>query len=182
MSGTAVAHRYAQALLAAEGGDAPEVRAAFAELMAAYEEEPGLRTAIESPRVRTADKEHVLGRLLPQAPKTFGNFLRLLLERGREAEIPAIFDVYRDLWDARAHVAEALVETALPLSPAELKRLQSSLEERFGQRLRVLPRVNAEVLGGVRVRVGDRLLDDTVATRIRRVRRLLFASEVGGQA
>jgi len=182
MSGAAVAHRYALALLSAQDGDAPEVRAAFMELIGAYGTEPRLRAAIENPRVRGSDKERVLKRLLPDAPPVFGNFLRLLLERGREAELAEIFDAYQDLWDARTGVAEAIVETALPLSPEDLRRLQGTLEERFGQRLRLVPRVSAEVVGGVRVRVGDRLLDDTVATRIRRVRRLLFDSEVGGQA
>jgi F-type H+-transporting ATPase subunit delta len=183
MSQTAIARRYAQALISAEGGDSPAVRSAYGELLDIYRAEPALRTAMMSPRIATAEKERVVRRLMPDAPPVLQSFLRLVLERRREAEIEAIYEEYCRMADARSGEAEAVVETAVDLGGDDLERMRAALERRFGQKLRLSHKLNPALLGGVRVRVGDRLLDDTVAARMRRVRRMLLSeSELGGQA
>lgn len=183
MSQTAVARRYAQALFSAKGGDASAVRSAYGELLDIYRAEPALREAMVSPRIAAAEKERVLSRLMPDAPPVLQSFLRLVFERRREAEIEAIYEEYCLIADARSGEAEAVIETAVPLAEGDIERMHRALERRFGQKLRVSHAINEALLGGVRVRVGDRLLDDTVAARVRRVRRMLLSeSELGGQA
>jgi len=183
MSSAAVARRYAQALIGAQGGDADGVRTAYAGLIAAYRAEDSLRQAIANPRIKVADKERVLRRLLPDAPQVLQSFLRLLLTRRREAEVEAIYEEYCRMFDERRGEAEAVVETTVPISDEDLERLRTVLEKRFARRLRLTPRVDAGLLGGVRVRVGDQLLDDTVRSRLTSIRRMLLAeSELGGQA
>ncbi|MDA8344341.1 MAG: ATP synthase F1 subunit delta [Thermaerobacter sp.] len=183
MSNAAIARRYAQALISANGGDALAVRSAYGELLDIYRAEPALRTAMMSPRIATAEKERVLRRLLPDAPPVLQSFLRLTFERRREAEIEAIYEEYCLMADARSGEAEATVETTVTLAEGDLERMRNALERRFGQKLRLSQKLNPSLLGGVRVRVGDRLLDDTVAARMRRVRRMLLSeSELGGQA
>ena len=183
MSSAAIARRYAQALMGARGGGEAAVRASFGDLIAAYREEAALRLAIANPRIAVADKERVLRRLLPDAPPVLESFLRLLLTRRRESEIEAIYEEYCRMSDERAGEAEAVVETTVPLDDEDLGRLRQVLEKRFSRRLRLVPRVNPDLLGGVRVRVGDQLLDDTVRSRLTSIRRMLLAeSETGGQA
>ncbi len=183
MSSAAVARRYAQALIGAKGGDEVAVRRSFSDLMAAYRENDPLRQAIANPRIAIADKERVLRRLLPDAPPVLESFLRLVLTRRRESEIAAIYEEYCRLSDEREGEAEAVVETTVPIGDADLERLRKVLEKRFSRRLRLTPRVDPALLGGVRVRVGDQLLDDTVRSRLTSIRRMLLAdSELGGQA
>lgn len=183
MSSAAIARRYAQALIAAKGGDGADVRQAFAGLMAVYRESEPLRQTIANPRIAATDKERVLRRLLPDAPAALESFLRLALERRRETEIQAIYEEYCRMSDERAGEAEAVVETAIPMGDQDRERLQNVLEERFARRLRLTLRVDPALLGGVRVRVGDQLLDDTVRSRLTSISRMLLAeSELGGQA
>ena len=183
MSSAAVARRYAQALIGAKGGYEADVRGSFADLIAAYRENDSLRQAIANPRIATADKERVLRRLLPDAPPVLESFLRLVLARRRESEIQAIYEEYCRMSDEREGEAEAIVETSLPLGDADLERLGKVLEQRFQRRLRLSVRVDPALLGGIRVRVGDQLLDDTVRSRLTSIRRMLLAeSELGGQA
>ena len=183
MSSAAVARRYAQALIGATGGDGADVRRSFADLIAAYRENDSLRQAIVNPRIAAADKERVFRRLLPDAPPVLESFLRLVLARRRESEIEPIYEEYCRMSDEREGEAEAIVETSLPLSDEDLERLKAVLEKRFERRLRLTPRVDPALLGGVRVRVGDQLLDDTVRSRLTSIRRMLLAeSELGGQA
>lgn len=183
MSSAAIARRYAQALMGARGGEEAAVRASFGDLITAYRAEAALRLAIANPRISAADKERVLRRLLPDAPPVLESFLRLLLARRREYEIEAIHEEYCRMSDERAGEAEAIVETTVPLADEDLGRLRQALEKRFARRLRLTPRVNPDLLGGVRVRVGDQLLDDTVRSKLTSIRRMLLAeSETGGQA
>jgi len=181
MNSPAVARRYAQALFGARGGNGADVRRAYGELVAALRGEASLRLAVANPRIEAADKARVLRRLLPDAPPVLESFLRLLLERRREDAIEDIYEEYCRLADDLQGEAEAVVETALPLSDEDVGRLQKVLEQRFRKRLRVVPRVDPAVLGGVRVRVGDQLLDDTIRSRLTRVQqRLLAGTELGG--
>lgn len=182
MRDTAVARRYAQALLLADGGDDPAVRTALQHLVELYRGVAELREALLNPRVSPDEKLRVLGRLAPSAPAVLESFLRLLFAKRREGEIERIYEEYCRIADTGSGEAQAVVETAAPLSADERDRMQAALERRFGQKLRLTLRTDPGLLGGVRVLVGDRLLDDTVAARLRRVRRRLLAqSEVGGQ-
>lgn len=183
MSGTAVARRYAQALLLTQGGADPAVRTAFKEIIDLYRSVGELREALSNPRVSIDEKSRVLGRLSPSAPAVLEKFFRLVLERRRGGEIERIYEEYCRIADLGSGEAEAVVETVVPLSEAEQQRMLSALERRFGQRLRLTLRIDPSLMGGVRVLVGDRLLDDTIAARLRRARRqLITQSEVGGQA
>lgn len=183
MSTTAVARRYALALLSADGGAEPAVRSAYADIIEMYRGVPALREALMNPRVSSGEKAHILGRLAPAAPAVLESFLRLLVNRRREGEIERIYEEYCHIADQRSGEVQAVVETAVPLSKDDEGRMLDALERRFGQKLRLTLRTDPGLLGGVRVRVGDRLLDDTVAARLRRVRQQLIGhSEVGGQA
>lgn len=183
MSGTAVARRYAQSLLAAQDVVDPAVRASFKDVIDLYRSVGELREALLNPRVSVDEKSRVLGRLSPSAPAVLGKFFRLVLTRRREGEIERIYEEYCRLADIVSGEAEAVVETVVPLSEREQQRMLTALERRFGQRLRLTLRIDPSLMGGVRVLVGDRLLDDTVASRLRRARRqLITQSEVGGQA
>lgn len=183
MSGTAVARRYAQSLLAAQDGIDPAVRAAFKGIIDLYRSVGELREALLNPRVTVDEKSRVFMRLSPSAPAVLEKFLRMVLEHRREGEIERIYEEYCRIDDLGSGEAEAVVETVVPLSEAEQGRMLTALERRFGQKLRLTLRIEPSLMGGVRVLVGDRLLDDTVASRLRRARRqLITQSEVGGQA
>jgi F-type H+-transporting ATPase subunit delta len=89
-------------------------------------------------------------------------FLRVLAENGRIALLPEIAAQFRRLRNDARGSADARIESAFPLSDAERAELVAALERRFGRRLEATVTVNAELIGGVRVSVGDQVLDASV--------------------
>lgn len=109
------------------------------------------------------------------SPPTLPAFLRELLGVGtqRLAVLPQIAEQFRALKNARQGQSLAQIETAFPLSDKDLSALMQKLEQRFARKL--LPQVTlvSDLIGGVRVRVGDEVLDESVATQIERLRNTL---------
>jgi F-type H+-transporting ATPase subunit delta len=137
---------------------------------------PSARTIFASPAVPTSQKRAALDRLLPTAPPMVRNFLHILAERDRLAEVPGIADALRDLINKQRGIITAEVTTAIPLD-ASMERL---VAQRLGaylnrdpEKVTIRSRVDPSIIGGVIARVGDELVDDSVRGRIQRLRRTL---------
>ena len=82
-------------------------------------------------------------------------------------------DQYSDILAARQQRSVADVTVASPLNEAQPERLQAALSASYGRELVLNVQVNPEVLGGVRVQVGDEMMNSTVADRLADVQRKL---------
>ena len=160
-----VARRYAQALTQ-EAQSTGQLDAADADVALLAETLDGsreLRQALTSPVVPAAKKQAVLDRLFgDKVSDLTGRFLRLLVEKQRDGQIPEILDAYRQLRDERTGTVEARVRTARPLSPDEADRLKAALEARSGKTVRMDLRVDPALVGGLVVRLGDVVYDRSV--------------------
>ncbi|MDR1351418.1 MAG: F0F1 ATP synthase subunit delta [Zoogloeaceae bacterium] len=97
---------------------------------------------------------------------TLGNFIRVLAENERLALLPEIAALFEANKAAEEGVKEAVIQTAFPLSDADLKALVPHLEAHFKTRLTPTVVVDAELIGGVRVAVGDQVLDASVRGKL----------------
>ncbi len=113
---------------------------------------------------------------LPDDGASGRNFLQLLVDNDRLAALPEIARRFRALKNDSEGAAECLIESAFPLTEAQLADLVQALTRRFGRRLKPEVRVDASLIGGVRVSVGDRVLDCTVKTRLEQMRSALTAA------
>ena len=160
-----VARRYAQALTE-EAQSTGQLDAADADVALLAETLDGsrdLRLALTSPIVPTAKKRAVLDRLFAgKVSDLTARFLRLLVEKQRDDQIPEILEAYRALRDERTGTVEATVRTARPLSPDEADRLKAALEARSGKTVRMDLRVDPSLIGGLVVRLGDVVYDRSV--------------------
>lgn len=95
------------------------------------------------------------------------NFLKVLGRRDRLDLLPTIFDQLNLLYETRGGRERVEVASAVPLTPSQLESLRSGLKERFGFDAIIKPRVDATLLGGVRIRVGDTVYDSTLRTRLK---------------
>lgn len=104
-----------------------------------------------------------------------GNFLRELIDNGRVLALPEIATQFQALKNAREGAADAEVISAFPLSDAQLAELVGALEGKF--KVKLLPRVSVDagLIGGVRVVVGDQVLDTSVRSRLEQMRAALTA-------
>jgi F-type H+-transporting ATPase subunit delta len=173
MSDPVVARRYAQALYqeAEAAGKAERVDADVDTLRAGFEGSRELTRLFASPVVPVERKRAVADRLFAERvdPLTL-RLVRLLLDKGREALLPAVARAYGELRDERAGVVEAHVRTAFPLGPDEADDLRAALERSTGQKVRLRLEVDPALIGGLVVRVGDTVYDGSARHHLDRLR------------
>jgi F-type H+-transporting ATPase subunit delta len=175
-----VARNYAEALVAvAERHDAVDRYGRLIDLLAgAVEVEPKLQLALESPRVKRNVKQRVLERALRGvAPGPFIRFLEAVVQRGRQGLLREIATQYQLLVDEHLHRVHAGVVTAHAMEPALRTELQAVLSRAVGREVVPHFRTDPTILGGLLVRVGDRVFDGSVRRRLNALRfRLLGAA------
>jgi F-type H+-transporting ATPase subunit delta len=101
------------------------------------------------------------------------NLALLLLQRGRLESLPAVVAEFIRLDNARQGIITATAISAAPLEPAEVRDLTARLEQLSGGRIELSQSVDPSLLGGIQVRLGDRLIDGSVRGRLERLRHRL---------
>ena len=110
-----------------------------------------------------------------QLPPAGQNFLRTVIENGRLAAIPEIARQFRELKNAQSGAADAVVYSAFPISAQQLAELTGTLERRFGRKLNLSVQEDPSLIGGIRVAVGDEVLDTSVKARLEQMKVALTA-------
>lgn len=103
------------------------------------------------------------------------NLIQLLLRRGRIEELPRVAAEFRRLDDERQGITHATATSAAALSPDEVRAITARLEQSTGGRIALDVEVDPSLLGGLVVRVGDRLIDGSVRGRLERLRNQLIS-------
>ena len=170
-----IARPYAQALFDASAGKLDET-AQWVGQLAAVAGNAELLQVADSPKVHGSQLFELIAGLLPAAlPEAGKNFLRLVVDNGRLAALPEIASQFESLKNAATGAADAVIYSAFPMEGAELADLMALLEKRFGTRLQPTVVVDQELIGGVRVVVGDEVLDTSVKARIEQMKQALTA-------
>lgn len=94
------------------------------------------------------------------------NFVRLLVDNERLQVLPEIRELYVELKNGQEGVQEADIASAFPLDDATLKNLVAELETRFKCRIQAAVRIAPELIGGVRIAVGDQVIDASVRGKL----------------
>ncbi len=103
------------------------------------------------------------------------NLIQLLLRRGRIEELSRVVAEFRRLDDRRNGITHATATSAAPLTPDEVQALTARLEQSTGGTIVLDVQVDPSLLGGLVVRVGDRLIDGSVRGRLERLRNQLIS-------
>lgn len=124
-------------------------------------------------QTRTATADATFG---PLVGRQVLNLIGLMLRRSRIQEMPRLAAEFRRLDDARRGVTRATATGAAALTASEIEALTLRLEQFTGGRVELDVQVDPSLLGGVVVRVGDRLIDGSVRSRLERLRNQLVSS------
>ncbi len=182
MKNTTIARNYAEALFlagAAKRGTALEQFGQLLDAVAgAVQTDERIAVALESPRVAKATKARVLADALQGvAPAEFVRFLQAVVRRGRQGLLADIAREYQGLLD----VKQNRVHAGVTLSTDPDTRLKGYIVERLsralGAEVRAHFRTDRGILGGVVVRVGDRVFDGSLRRRVAALRQQLLAGE-----
>ncbi len=170
-----LAKRYATALLAAtnKNGTVEETESNLLALGEAFRRDAAFRGALASPKVPKARKRELLRKPFPGASESLLGFLDLLVDRRRTNLLPDIADMYDRLADAFKGLARVQVTSAWPLGEAQKTRLKSDLDRVLGRTCVIEASVDRSLKGGLQVRIGDSVVDGTVAYRLKSLREKL---------
>ncbi len=170
-----IARPYAEALFQASGSE-PGGAAVWLDELAAIGGNAQLQQFAGDPSVTPEQIFDVISGVvrgaLPQAGK---NFLRTVIDNGRISLLPEIASQFRALENARGGSSDAMVYSAFELGGAALADLAATLEKRFGRKLNLKVELDPELIGGVRVVVGDEVLDTSVKARLEQMKMALTA-------
>jgi F-type H+-transporting ATPase subunit delta len=138
--------------------------------------DPGLARLLASPDVSPAEKQQRVAALLPpQASPQFRQFMRYLTDKGHLGLLSDIISSYMHVVQRGPEVTVAYVTSAVELTPAERQALQDKLRQRFGAGLEFEYSVDPALYGGVRVRVGDTVIDGSIAAQLEALRSKLLS-------
>jgi F-type H+-transporting ATPase subunit delta len=119
-----------------------------------------------NPRVSAAQLTELLVSLSGTADATLRNFITVLVENKRVTVLPSVHEQFEVLKNEREGMLDAQIDSALPLDDSQVSGLVSDLERRFKRKIRPQVRVDAELIGGVLVRVGDEVIDGSVRGKL----------------
>lgn len=137
--------------------------------------DPELRALVEHPAVAYADKERVVERVAGDVTPGALRLVLLMVRRGRPGAIEPMVGHFATLVRRHRGVSLAEVRTALPLEEEQRGAVLDRLHELTGDTIEIHETVDESLIGGITVRIGDRLYDASVRNRLERLRARLTA-------
>lgn len=171
-----IARPYAEALFrVAKSGNLPAWSDLVSE-MAQVAAHPDVKALAHNPNVTDRQiADTFLAVLKSPLNAEAKNFIGMLVENGRVSLLPEIGEQFHVLKNAQEGAADAEIFSAFPLSDAQVKELVSTLEKKFGRKLNPSVTVDSSLIGGVRVVVGDEVLDTSVRAKLQQMHVALAA-------
>jgi ATP synthase F1 delta subunit len=157
--------------VASDKGDLDRMHAELGEFADALHGDRDMQVFFFSPYFSSQEKKDGIGRMIEGADENFVRFLELLAERHR---MPAIFRIRRefdDLWRKQNKLLPVTVTSAVELDAELVKGIGKRIEEQTGQSVELSSKVDPEVLGGLKLQVGNMVLDASVRNRLDKLRK-----------
>lgn len=136
------------------------------ERMAAVAADPRMTECIDNPRLLPGQLAQLFLDVAGPASVEQQNFIRLLVDNERLQVLSEIRDLFVGLKNAQEGVRQAAIASAFPLDEATLKNLVADLEARFKCRIEARVELDPELIGGVRIAVGDQVIDASVRGKL----------------
>jgi F-type H+-transporting ATPase subunit delta len=176
---SSAARRYAEAAFeVARDEDALERWASDLRAAAAVTEQEDVANMLGNPGIPFDRRRQALEAALTGVDEKVRNLVLLLLQRGRAEAVGRVAERFQSLVDRHNGVLAGRATSAAPLSPEEADAMRARMQELTGARVELIFDVDPALLGGVVVRIGDRMWDGSVRGRLERLRSRLIAQTI----
>ncbi|MBM3131617.1 MAG: ATP synthase F1 subunit delta [Chloroflexi bacterium] len=174
MAGEIIAKRHAQAVfqIALERGELEKWRSDLT-LLGQVFSDPEVVTHLDDPKVKFEDKKKVIARALPHLSGLALNLVYLLILRRRVRVMPQLAEEYGRLVDRRQGIEHAEVTTAAPIDESVKGRFLDELAKITGRKIVLSTKTDPGIIGGFVARVGDKVIDGSVRTRLEKLKKEL---------
>jgi len=175
-----VAKRYAKALFAAaqEKSAIQQVEEDLRTVVQTIDHHADLKKMLLHPNIDSSVKKNLLkGIFEGKVSEIVYNLIQLLVERRRESILPSLLQQYVSIADEALGQASATVFTPVALSEAEMKEIARTFGEKVGKTVRLEAVIDPSLLGGLKVQIGDRLYDGSIAGKLARLQKTLLQSQ-----
>jgi F-type H+-transporting ATPase subunit delta len=164
---------YARALFeVAQGHDALErMHEELGQFADALDQNEQIRMFFFSPYFSSEEKRDGVGKVIEGGDERLVNFLQLLAERHRMPAIHRIRRRFDELWAQENRLLTVQVTSAVDLDEALVRSIGDQIAQQTGRRVDLSAKVDPEVLGGLRIRVGNMVLDASVRNRLEQLRK-----------
>ena len=132
-----------------------------------------LMAVLANPALPLEERQTVARKVFDRLSRPVGNLIQLLVRRGRIEQLPRVASEFGRLDDRRQGIVHATATSASALTDTEVRALTARLEQMTGGRIALQTDVDESLIGGLVVRVGDRLIDGSVRGRLERLRNQL---------
>ena len=123
--------------------------------------------ALDNPKLTSGDKASLVLSLCGEKLDALGrNFVRVLVEADRVSLLPQVSELFETLKNDIDGVAKARIDSAFPLTDAQLGELTAALEKHFAKKIEATVNVDPELIGGARITVGDTVIDASVEAQL----------------
>lgn len=144
-------------------------------LMEIYKQIPDLGEILTDARLQNVEKKQLLTKITDSASEIMTNFLQLLFEYRRLNVLPEIVTAYEKLYDKFTGTYNAHIIAAVELNVEQLDSLRQALKERLNaQKINLTTEVDKTIIGGLIVKVGGQIIDGSIASRIKKLKRVLL--------
>jgi F-type H+-transporting ATPase subunit delta len=176
MSQSTVAKRYAQAIfeLASKQNILTEVSADFKELKKVIASNEEFMALLNAPKISSDRKKELIAQILTGAQPIVVNMIQFLIEKKRLNELSAVADQFQALAAAAQGTADAKVFSTRELTAEERAEISVAFGKLVGkEQLNITNIIDASLIGGVRVQIGNYIFDSTVASKLEDLKRVL---------
>jgi F-type H+-transporting ATPase subunit delta len=175
--GPATAYATALLQLANEQNQGEAIGQELAEIGKVLETTPSFRAFLTDPAVSENARQRMLekvfkGRVSPRVFNTMG----VLNHNRRMALLPAVIEAYRELLDKQLGKIEVDVIVAQKLGPMELEQVQKRISQAIGKQAVVRQKEDPSLIGGLVIRIEDKLIDGSVRSQLEAMRRRLLSA------
>lgn len=172
-----IERRYAEALIniSVEDGAIDVYQQELGAVAGIFDTQPDFRFFLLNPRIKTDMKKETLKQLFGGTLKAkLVSFLLLLVDKGRIKFLPGIMEEFAKLADRKKNTLNMTVISAAPLQEAQLNQIKEKYRKLYGaSAVKAEAEIDPSLIGGIKVRIGDRVIDGSIKGRLESLRDLI---------